>query len=339
MLNKIVNLLKMSFMFTWRFLLLSVLLFGGRYNSEAPLVGIVIAAVLVFGSNKAILTWPIIRLLSGKRVVIFADAWGSDGKRTPRKTQVRQPKTTTPKAVKPTITEYVERATRNGVITGYEPRALESLPLPKTLNMHGEPGAALLEAEDLSEVNTQLGFIGEQNFAKALAKAGVLNRFETYWSVPVPDVESFQPGPYGTDIDCVLISRDAVYLIDLKNYKSGDVLYYSYENQLYCEDLATGKQVGRIKTMTRNMELAAKAYRNKFRDVPIYPVVVFMPTDKGEGFINNVRWPGNIPADTLSNFISVIAQQRDFEYQTPASGVGIYTEILRKKGVNRTIDD
>jgi len=339
MFTKLIHFLKMSWMLTWRLLVIGTILFAGRHNDILPWFAIGASAVLVFGFNKTLRTWPLVRLIAGGKALMPANTWGEASskpvRRTPTRTPSRgpgRPNLGTPGGIqRPSFVGHVGSATNNGRITGFEPKALESMGVPRSVSMTGAPGAGLHGAKGMSQTNIDLGVKGEENFAKALSLTGQIDRFKTVWSVPVPAQNSFVPGPYGTDIDCVLFTDSAIFLVDLKNYKSGDVRYFSHGNELFCEDGVTHKQVGEVKEMTRNMEMATNAVRNYFPHYNIVPVVVFMPTDKGEGVVDNVTWPGGITAMNLTEFLSVLANQRDFDWNaTPHAGaVGQFGQLLR----------
>lgn len=330
MFTKLIHFVKMSWMLTWRMLVIGTILFAGRHNDILPWVAIGASAISVFVFNKTLRTWPIFRLFGGRKVVIPADSWGDDNatstrpqRSTPNRTRGPRPSRPTPNngvIVNVGQLEHVQGATNPGRMTGFEPKNLETQPVPHYPLMQGRPGAGLHGATGMSKTNIKLGVKGEENFARALASVNQLARFSTIWSVPVPDQDRFVPGPYGTDIDCILSTGSAIFLVDLKNYKSGDVRYHSTANKLLCDDGATGKQVGEVKTMSRNMEMATNAVRRHFPDANIVPVVVFMPTDKGEGVLDNVVWPGGIPAMNLTEFISVLQNQQDFNWSAPHGG-------------------
>jgi hypothetical protein len=325
MFMKLIHLAKMTWMFTWRWLFIDAIIFKGGTDEKALLIGFLLAAVIIVVFNKTLLTWPLVRLVLRKRVIIPANSWGSDGAvpgESPKKASgpaFAPPKNfRSPELEGTTITSAIEK----GRITGYEPTTLETErpKVPDTPHMTGAPGAGLHNASEMDEINIELGVRGEENFARALAKADLINRFETIWSVPVPDYEHFQLAHYQADIDCVLATNDTIYLVDLKNYKSGAVRYYHKEKNLYCEDTMTGQQVGAVKTMSVNMYNATNALRNHFPGVSFTPVVVFMPTDKGEGFIDNVLWPGGIPAMNLSQFLYKAKTEPDFSQDAPHAG-------------------
>lgn len=315
MIHKILHTLKMGWMFSWRGLLFSAFFLQGRHSDAIMLGAIVLAFVLAFVFRRTIRIFPLLKLFTGRQWIYdFTDPRSYDSQPRQQAPQSKQRQTGSSRP-QPLATPHVSTApvvpaaTRNGRTTGYEPRTLAADPLPRGGLMVGTPGAGLQGATNMSQTNIALGTTGEANFAKVLKKQGMLNKFHTIWSVPVPDANVFKPGPYGTDIDCVIGTATAIFLVDLKNYKSGDVRYYSRGNMLYCEDVATGNQVGQPKEMSRNMEMATSVSRKHFPHANIVPVVVFMPTDKGEGVLDNVVWPGGVPAMNLTDFLQVLASQ------------------------------
>jgi len=314
MLIKLFNLVKMTWMLTWRMLLAGVFLFNGRYNDETPLVALLISVIMIFGFNKTLVMFPLVQLFGKRPVLVPADGSGSTKVRTPA--APKQPGDDT----SPEKQGYSERTSTKGRITGFEPEALETIPVPNFPTMTGVPGAGLHDATGMTQTNISLGVQGEENFAKALSKVRLIGNFATVWSVPVPDQESFKPGPYGTDIDCVLATANTIYLVDLKNYKSGDVRYYAKGNELFCEDNGTGNQVGETKTMSRNMEMATNAMKYHFPQAKIIPVVVFMPTNNGEATLDNVFWPGRIRAVNLAQFLAELSFEEKFEWNMPHAG-------------------
>jgi len=319
MFTKLLHLAKMTWMFTWRLLVIDAILFKGKTDDKALLIGFILAAVLIFVFNKTLLTWPLVRLIRRKRVIIPANGWGSDAAvppETPKKEPAPTPVPTTKFRDPKLEGEMLAGAIENGRITGYEPSTLENQPVPDAIMMTGVPGSGLHGAAGLEEGNIELGVQGEENFARALSVAGLINRFATVWSVPVLDPFEYKLNRYLTDIDCVLATDDTVFLVDLKNYKSGAVRYHHKGNILYCEDTMTGQQVGEMKSMSRNMAMATSALRTHFPEVNFTPVVVFMPTDKGEGFIDNVVWPDNIPAMNLSQFLFKLKTEPNFDWKT-----------------------
>lgn len=317
---KLFNMLKMTWMFSWRLIAMNFLFSHGQNNRWLILTAFVISAVLVFGLNKHILTFPIVRLLKRTSPIKAAD--GSDEQPTVRV----QEKPQTNEFVPPEVTGDADR----GRITGFEPKILASLPVPRNRNMEGIPGEGLDEATHFDENSIQLGKLGEENFAKALQMTGLLERFKTLWSVPVLDFEKFKAGPYNTDIDCILATKNTVYLIDLKHYMSGNIIWTSSKHdELVGTDGQTGKLI-EVKEMSRNMEMATKAARRHFNDVKIVPVVVFMPTDKGEAFVQNVYWPGHIRGVNLAQFLAELSFEEVDETGRPNAVLYRWNTIRRQ---------
>lgn len=260
-----------------------------------------IILVLVYGFNVAVSVWPIARLflLRGPLFKINKDQWSILDLLGNKEIRVYTNGSKTQNS--PVI---IKSATRPGFMTGYEPRSLKHVSIPRGPKILGEPGKGLNNATQMSAQNIALGIEGEANFARALEKADLIDNFVTLWSVQMPDHNGMYPNTkVNTDIDCVLLSHDTIYLIDLKNYASGDVIYQTSNATLYSIDVATGAQIGQPKTMSRNMEMADSIIKKHFPRLKIKSVVVFMPTNKGEGSIQNVYWPGGIPAVNLSSFI------------------------------------
>lgn len=330
--EKIFHFMKMSWMLYWRATLLT-LIFAFAQGWRTPLMwlSLVVAGITVFYFDKAIATFPIFRAVFKKGDVLL-DLNDKPGAVPIKKPEpAKEPEPTTPplppvpnpiefpgSSYDPLINPYfshaggvLEKATRDGRMTGFEPKALEGVKIPRTSRLWtGVPAGGLMVAKGMHKGRVELGVHGEENFARTLMKSELTRKnFSIAWSVPVPSMDRFEPGRYETDIDCVIGTEDAVFLIDLKNYKSGDVEYFSTTDDISCRDRATKRPVGDIIVPSRNMEMATKAVRAHFPKANIVPVVVFMPTDKGEGEIVNVYWPGGIPVVNLSVFLEVLATQ------------------------------
>lgn len=338
MLTRIFNFVKMSWMLTWRLAIPSFFLFHGpHWNAIVPFA-LVVSAVSVFALKTTLVTWPLLKLLQRNPVVAPSDTWAGEKapEQVPELPKQRRTPASTPQynrygpAVPPV--PRLSTASEPGRITGYEPKTLEAMSIPNLPNMIGRPGSGLENVErdhqdNMSAKAVALGKRGEENFARALMKANLLHRFGNIWSVPVPDLERFVPAAYEADIDCLLATGSTIYLVDLKNYKSGNVRYYSKADELYCEDVPTGERVGDLKIMTRNMIKATIAMRKHFPDAKIVPVVVFMPTDKGEGTIDNVWWPGGVRAMYLSQFLEEVVHEPSFEWNAGIAHAGVFARM------------
>ncbi|MCC3292399.1 nuclease-related domain-containing protein [Arthrobacter sp. zg-Y1110] len=330
--EKFFHFIKMSWMLYWRATLFT-LIFAFAQGWRTPLMwlSLIAAGITVFYFDKALVTFPVIRAVFKKEDVLL------DLSNEPVRAPVKEPEQVKPEVppvpnpIKFPISFYepnripyfaggvLEKATQDGRMTGFEPKALEGVRIPRTSrHWTGVPAGGLMVAEGMNKARNELGVRGEENFARALMKLGLTGKgFSIAWSVPVPSMDRFEPGKYETDIDCIIGTEDAVFLIDLKNYKSGDVEYFDFDDHISCRDRATKRHVGDAINPSRNMEMATNAVRAHFPKANIVPVVVFMPTDKGEGEIFNVSWPGGIPAINLSVFLEVLATQNRPVHASP----------------------
>ena len=349
MASKILHFIKMSWMLIWRVLLFTTFFaFAQNWQTNLVWASLIGSAIVVFGFGKSLRTFPIIRAFFMRDTLILDFDKPKLASRNPNgrsygNTRPRgnaRPTTSTPSyaphqgSVPYSHGPKLNGATANGRMTGFEPKAMEHYPVPKIHSMTGVPGAGLQNAAGMTKTNIALGTAGEQNFAKALAKTGAIKRFRTVWSVPVPSMDRLEPNKYGTDIDCVIETASAVFLVDLKNYKSGDVQYYSHNEFLNCVDRATNQPVGDTKVMSRNMEMATNAVRKHFPRANVVPVVVFMPTDKGEGELLDVVWPGDVPAMNLTEFLTVLNTQGDSVSRSESSYAAARLGGLVTKYVN-----
>lgn len=237
----------------------------------------------------------------------------------------------------------VSHASANGRMTGYEPSILENVSAPTIGNglfnrMIGIPGFGLTSAVKTDENETQqygnfeaknveYGQLGEMNFAKALSitslsmnnyathpnydnfrKNSLLNNVTSFWSVAMPsnDNLSIPDAEYNTDIDCMIVGEKEILLIDLKYYRSGDVTYRNFDNQLYCVDNQTGYIVGEPYKMSKNMQMAKNRFQKHLPHMIITALVVMIPTDKGTAQIENVYWPGQIPAMNIEQGLTQV---------------------------------
>ena len=216
-------------------------------------------------------------------------------------------------------TERKERSEARGTMTGFEPEKLEKIEIVSNPLMRGEPGAGL-SGSGFSQDNIDAGALGELNFAKALQVKNLLQQFASYWSVQYPF--EYVAGPdtrMGADIDCVLISKKNVYLIDLKLYSQGNVTWrmVKNENQLVAVDNITGNWVGKPRKMSKNMSFATERIQSKLDrlgiELNVKPYVVMMPTDRGLGLVDNVFWPGKVECLTLMDFLQILEKEKPFD--------------------------
>lgn len=207
----------------------------------------------------------------------------------------------------------LKAATEPGIISGYEPNVLEEMQLPTFELMYGTPGAGLSES-GFNETAIRLGQIGERNFAKALAKEGLLERFATFWSVHMLSKDTY--GKQDADVDCAIITGQTIWLVDVKYYTGGNVVYRANDDkQIVCFDIPTGQQVGKPKFMTKNMKMGIDRFKSRYQNYKNFRLearVVFVPTNAGVGKIEGVYWPGKIPAVTLPEFIAELEGEPAF---------------------------
>lgn len=230
-----------------------------------------------------------------------------------------------------------DRPEELGFMTGYEPKKLANIKLLSTPLMKGNPGAGL-SGSSFSQSNVQAGALGELNFAKVLQKHDYLEKFATYWSVQYP-FESI-PGPDSTlnaDIDCILISKNNVYLLDLKLYTQGNITWKMINNgrNLQAVDNVTGDYVGKSRKTSKNMYFATKRISAKLKglgvDMKVKPYVIMMPTDRGLGKVEDVIWPGDVECLTIIDFLAKIENQKPYNASTSDAEVvdSVFTWLLK----------
>lgn len=303
--------LKVTWMAFWRLFLL-MLIFGMQSAGIIALVLGIVTAIVVVGLLKSgVKVFPLFRLIFRGQVIYDLDRpKPRSGYSTPRSqpTGYGKPYSTPPASSPAPSGPIQEKAVGNGGDTEFTPYKLGNVTVPLNApRFFGVPGSGL-SSSHFSETNQKLGSKGETLFAKSLAKAGLLNNVDSFWSVSMPDQTGMllPDQKMKTDIDAVIVSGRSIFLIDLKYYKSGDVTYTARGQDLYCHDNQTGNQIGEPKKMTRNMEMAVDRFRKALPSHQIYAFVVFMPTDKGSPRISNVEWPGRVPAVTIDQMVQYL---------------------------------
>lgn len=230
-----------------------------------------------------------------------------------------------------------DRAFVPGAITGYEPQSIESVKISTTNLMHGTPGVGL-SSSGFGADAIKLGQRGEANFAKtlsvALHKSGrpIIESTDTFWSVAMPSKISASKRDllFESDIDCIVVSADTIYLLDLKYYTGGNVAYRTIEDQLHCVDLSTGEAANSPKKMSRNMEMAQTRFKALFPKMNVKSRVVFMPTERGIPRVTGVYWPGNIPAVGLMSILNELSHITPAEASKPAKAARVQIARLLK---------
>lgn len=221
----------------------------------------------------------------------------------------------------------LERPSAPGEMTGYEPRELKSLPVPTGEFMHGTPGSGLSESGFNADA-VRVGQMGELNFAKALAKRGLLDGFHSFWSVAMPTEYGGRDLDFQSDIDCVLVSGKRIWLLDMKQYTQGDVTWLTEFGELVCIDNPTGSQVGPVRKMSKNMSMAKDRFEAAFPDFDVRAYVVFMPGNNGIGKVN-ASWPGHVSAWPLNRMLSLLVSQHDDPNLVSATAVRRLTNLVK----------
>lgn len=210
------------------------------------------------------------------------------------------------------------QASGPGQISGYEPRTIDTTRFQNSNLIFGSPGAGL-SAAGFSKAATQMGQDGELRFAKALVKAELIDRVATFWSVSLPAEVSrrvargatmAEDAKFNTDIDVVVFTGTVIYLVDVKNYRSGGITYYTSRDSsvLISLDDATHEMVGEEKHPSRNMIMALDRFKKMFPNKNVQARIVFVPRDEGEATLRGATWPGGIPAVRLTDFLAELTK-------------------------------
>lgn len=316
---------KLWWMAFWRISLIGIF-FQAFDQPVAFFAALIMALITRFGFGYTVKTWPLIRLAFRTEVLEPMRYTGLIASENPTVSK-QAPKQASNQNLQPVpykdpirtpqvwdIAAHTDRQYAAGERTGYEPRILESVQIPKTLKMRGNPGQGL-DASNFSETSISLGKKGEINFAKALTlslhRSGtpLIETVDSFWSVAMPSktVAGQKDPDYSSDIDCIIVSHDCIYLIDVKFYKSGNVFYESEGDELFCIDKATRFPVGSTKIMSKNMQAAHARFTDLYPKLKIHSRVVFVPTDNGIPQVEGVFWPGGIPAVGLMGMLTELS--------------------------------
>lgn len=273
------------------------------------------AIVLVLLLGHTVRTFPLFNMLRGRAPLIRFRRPSPSARRPllPGQQPVALPGSTWPTSA-PQAAPRLDRATGKGRMTGYEPKTLASIEIQKSPWIIGNPGFGL-GSSGFDATSVKLGQQGEQNFARALKKCGLIDRFQSFWSCAMPSAHGLYRDPqFDTDVDCILFNGKTVYLVDLKNYKGGAVTYKEKAGSLICVDDGTQQQLAISAKRSRNMQMALERFRKHFygTGIAIEARVVFMPTDAGVGRIQNVYWPDRIPALYLDDFLQELSRSAGF---------------------------
>lgn len=190
-------------------------------------------------------------------------------------------------------------------------------------HIHGQPGVGLGES-GFGAARIQQGQQGELALAQLLCRTGVLRYAYSWWSLSIP-------GHTGPDVDCALLLRDTLWLLDAKQYRA-DADYY-FQSQMAGEQaadrnakthaidlfkideslsfadrsgakLATNSTLVKTYEPSNNMAWAAGIYEEEFPMLTIKPVVLLSPTKRGiAGIMDQTYFPGGVPFDQSVSFV------------------------------------
>lgn len=190
-------------------------------------------------------------------------------------------------------------------------------------HIHGQPGVGLGES-GFGAARIQQGQQGELALAQLLCRTDVLRYAYSWWSLSIPG----HPGP---DVDCALLLRDTLWLLDAKQYRA-DADYY-FQSQMAGEQaadrnvkthaidlfkideslsfadrsgakLATNSTLVKTYEPSNNMAWAAGIYEEEFPMLTIKPVVLLSPTKRGiAGIMDQTYFPGGVPFDQSVSFV------------------------------------
>lgn len=295
------NVLRVTWMVFWRVLLLSFIFGIFLPIFKIKSIELLLLMALIFGIilntyKRTLSDTPLKDLAKWQSPIVLL---ASRFRRT--RTNVR------PYQKKQTRT-IINKASASGKISGYEPRFLDKIAIPRSPLMRGRPGKGLSSATSMTASRIQAGQIGEENFSKALAiynngaldyksTKGLINSVYSFWSVGMPDSQRAgqKDSKFDTDIDCIIVGGRTIVLVDIKFYKSGDVTYKTDGSTVYAIDNKSGSQVGDSKKMSQNMKMAHERFSNLYPRHNVISYVVLMPTNSGAADIEKIMWPGNIP--------------------------------------------
>lgn len=342
--NPLGQFLKVWWMASWRLLFLSLMFESVTLSGTAIILGAIISAVIIIGLHRTVRVWPIIQILRNSRNPLFSvmPFLKEEFVTAPLESEIPRVMvgpTYYPQSIatNPEGYLYNHRVPRNvaqehksverGTITEYNPKFLNNIPIPESPIIYGTPGKGL-DSSGFSDKNVTAGKTGEENFAKALAKAGLINKFQSFWSVSIGDenLESFDD----TDIDCVLLSNNKLYLIDLKNYRQGNLTYYRYEDHVFAIDNISGNRVGPEMKANHQMQRAENNFetflRNNGPSLNIVSRVVIMPTSRGTGIVD-CSWPGGVEAVTLDEMIEELRLNDSGPLSASHSSLSLMTKL------------
>lgn len=183
----------------------------------------------------------------------------------------------------------------------------------KGCRVYGYPGSGLQDS-NFAQHHIISGAKGETVFAKLLTWDNLLSRCISFWSVANID-DNGLPHASGADIDCMLLFGDCLFIIDVKNYRSG----VAYANLIPDKAMVAYSPVEKVLVRSpyvhsANMALAQAHLQRYLRasgsNLKVKAYVVLVPGPKGQGDVpGDVRWPGGIPAMNYTRFLEMMNER------------------------------
>lgn len=351
----IIEFFKVAWMVTWRLTIPLYLMGIGYSYLWALIIGAWYARWLVFERKLSFRTWPLVVLtrkaqdatrppatiyLPGRQYVRFKKGVRAIAKGRFRKSwfliQHNQPHFGVPR--RPIVDEYNRSTVGEGVPTIFNPNILKKegyLLENNYLNYHhavglngyvfeGNPASNVSEAQRFSQDSLSAGVAGEMAFAAALLKADVPDHAQIAFSAHLPDEAAAEQGvvvpsqryPHN-DVDCIIATRDYVFLVDVKNYMSGGNFFYANEGRYITTPAMDGLSyfdtTMNMQEASRNMEMVYDFYSKAFPNQTLIPIVVLMPTDNGEPHVaGDMMFPGGIKVVGLTKFLNMLLSTKKF---------------------------
>lgn len=162
--------------------------------------------------------------------------------------------------------------------------------------MHGTPGVGL-DSSGFGERRVNAGQTGERRLAALIKEMGFYQAgWQSWWSLDAGENN-------GTDVDCVLVHGDDVFLIDAKNYgtpANTSLRLCGNHKTLMVVDADGNVEGQRAKSyaISHNMSMAAGRYAAMLGryGARIHAVTALCPTTTGTpGVWDRIEYPGNIP--------------------------------------------
>lgn len=182
----------------------------------------------------------------------------------------------------------------------------------------GTAGSGIAQAEDAFGENAYVGAIGEQNFANTLERLGLLNRYDSWFSVKVPKRDGH--GQEKADVDIVLASGKHILLIDVKMWSAQERKpdgtyrrkhYWTIPfTDLPMVNLSPLKSHGAWK-LSRSMNMARSRFSQALPGYHVEAIVVFVPVGKQRHVpgVSFLRWPGRIFSYASGDAVRAIHQK------------------------------